>query len=124
MRKQTPFLSKRAVRWKLSAEATGFLKLSVDRKAPHHAPMRFSYESYADLGPCLSRKSRSASPAPGIYSAYPCDFSPSIARLARGPMASSWLCTTTHRPAISRQTLVFLIRVNSVPTAVAKVTSK
>lgn len=41
-----------------------------------------------------------------------------------GPMASSWLCTTIHRPEISRQTLVFLTRVNSVPEAVAKVTSK
>jgi hypothetical protein len=41
-----------------------------------------------------------------------------------GPMASSWLCTTTHWPAISRQTLVFLIRVNSAPEVVAKVTSK
>jgi hypothetical protein len=39
-------------------------------------------------------------------------------------MASSWLCTTTHRPAVSRQTLVFLIRVSSVPEVVAKVTSK
>jgi hypothetical protein len=60
-------------------------------------------EIYADPGPC---------------------FSPSIARLVWGPMASSWLCTTTHWPAISRQTLVFLIRVNSVPEVVAKVTSK
>ena len=58
------------------------------------------------------------------HRAYSCDFSPSIAGLVWGPMASSWLCTTTHRPAISRQTLVFLIRVNSVPEVVAKVTSK
>jgi hypothetical protein len=34
------------------------------------------------------------------------------------------LCTTSHRPAISRQTLVFLIRVSSVPEVVATVTSK
>ena len=51
-------------------------------------------------------------------------FSPSRAGLLRGPMASSWLCTTTQRPEISRQTLVFLTRINSVPEAVANVTSK
>src|SRR5882757_783771 len=81
-------------------------------------------ESYADPGPWLSRESRSASLATDIYGTYSCDFSPSIARLVWGPMASSWLCTTTHWPATSRQTLVFLIRVNSVPEVVAKVTSK
>src|SRR6185437_1561079 len=49
---------------------------------------------------------------------------PSIAGSVWGPRASSWLWTTIHRPAISRQTLVFLTRVNSVPAAVAKVTTK
>jgi hypothetical protein len=76
-----------------------------------------------DYGP-LSRTVR----APVRFSYALSLFSPAKTSLdvlvAAESMASSWLCTATHRPAISRQTLVFLTRSNSVPEAVARVTSK